>query len=66
MDCKLGISLCEIEGLSIRQKREIIKKRAAEIHKIKANKFKYHKRGMGTTMLERRLANYEKSPFTNS
>lgn len=41
----MGISFDDLEGLSIRQQREIIKKRAVEINKQKNMKFKHHNRG---------------------
>jgi len=52
----MGISFDDLEGLSIRQQREIIKKRAVEINKQKNMKFKHHNRGQGAIMLQERLA----------
>lgn len=34
VDEKLGVSFDDLEGLSIRQQREIVKQRAAQMHKL--------------------------------
>lgn len=47
LDNKLGVSLDEIEGMSIRQKKDIIKTRAKIIQQIKNNRYKFHSRGKG-------------------
>ena len=47
----MGISFDDLEGLSVRQKRDIIKKRAVEMNRLKALKYKYHTRGQGALML---------------
>ena len=51
VDQKMGISFDDLEGLSVRQKRDIIKKRAVEMNRLKALKYKYHTRGQGALML---------------
>jgi hypothetical protein len=47
LDKKLGVSLDEIEGMSIRQKKDIIKSRAKIIQQIKNNRYRFHSRGKG-------------------
>ena len=56
LDEQMGLSFDDLEGLSIRQQREIVKRRAIEINKIKQMKFKNHIRGQGAQMLADRLA----------
>ena len=55
----MGVSFDDLEGLSVRQQRQIIKKRAAELNKVKQIKFKYHNRGQGMIMLQERLSRQE-------
>jgi hypothetical protein len=55
----MGISFDDLEGLSVRQQREIVKRRAVELNKFKNLKFKNHVRGQGTSMLNERLATQE-------
>ena len=51
VDKQMGLSFEDLEGLSIRQQREIVKKRAVELNKKKNMKFKHHNRGQGAVML---------------
>jgi len=59
VDNQMGVSFDDLEGLSVRQQRQIIKKRAAELNKVKQIKFKYHNRGQGMIMLQERLSRQE-------
>ena len=56
VDQQMGLSFDDLEGLSVRQQREIVKRRAVEMNKIKNLKFKNHVRGQGASMLNDRLA----------
>ena len=55
LDALMGVGFEDLEGLSVREKREIIKKRATDMNNIKTMKFKYHNRGQGAVMLAERL-----------
>ena len=59
MDARLALNPDDLEGLSVRQQRHIIKKRAQEFNKIQRIKYKYHNRGMGLVMLQDRLLRQE-------
>lgn len=59
LDEQMGISFDDLEGLSVRQQRQIIKKRATELSKIQKIKYKYHNRGQGLLMLQERLVRQE-------
>jgi hypothetical protein len=66
IDAKMGVSFDDIEKLSIRQQREIIKTRAAKMHKLEGMKYKNRTLGWGTKMLDNRLAHADSSMFHNN
>ena len=41
VDNMLGMTFDDLEGLSVRQQREIVKERAANMHKINRLKYKF-------------------------
>jgi len=47
----MGLCFDDLEGLSLRQQREIIKKRVVEMGKLERMRYKYHNRGQGALML---------------
>ena len=56
LDQEMQIGFDDIELLSIRQQRQIIKQRAVEMHRHQAHRYKNRKLGMHTRMLDERLA----------
>ena len=42
LDKKLGFSPADLDGMSIRQQREVITQRARQMHKIQRLKIKHH------------------------
>ena len=55
VDEKLGVSFDDLEGLSIRQQREIVKQRAAQMHKLQRLKYKYHNQTANLTRPDYRV-----------
>jgi len=58
----MGVAFDDLEGLSVRQQRQIIKNRAVEMHRSNGERYKKRQLGRGTQLLDERLA---RSSMTN-
>lgn len=58
LDALMGVSFEDMEGLSVRQQREMIKRRAFEMNRLKTMKYKF-----GNSAVERVTLNNRINPF---
>ena len=59
LDALMGVSFDDMEGLSVRQQRDVIKRRAYEMHRLKQMKFKYTKASATKIFLNARINPYD-------
>lgn len=61
LDALMGISFEDMEGLSVRQQREMIKRRAYEMNRLKTMKYKFASRGADKVSRQNRMNPFEES-----
>lgn len=59
LDALMGVSFDDMEGLSVRQQRDMIKRRAFEMNRLKTMKFKYGGQGIEKVALNGRINPFE-------
>ena len=61
LDALMGVSFEDMDGLSVRQQREMIKRRAYEMNRLKTMKYKFAGRGADKASQKNRMNPFEES-----